>query len=150
MDCPEILLVGLSNPHNSILLPDFLYIVWTKSYPHMNKNVETCCLRRLKSEKKIQNLEAKNQVFCDLKAITSLRLNFFQESKVKKKLQCKKAKSAEIQNKMSTWEIQNACQEFRWAHSLFCLRGHMNSHMNKISMVTTTKTNFICCSSKKS
>ena len=28
----------------------------------------------------IENLEAKNQLFCDSKAITSLRLNIFQQS----------------------------------------------------------------------
>ena len=39
-------------------------------------------LRWLKSEKKIQNLEAKKSALLRLKALTSLRLNLFQQSEV--------------------------------------------------------------------
>ena len=39
-------------------------------------------LRRPKSEKKSKILKPKNKLFCDLKAITSLRLNLFQQSNV--------------------------------------------------------------------
>ena len=38
MDRPEILSVGFSNPKNLILLQKFLYMVWIKSYPHVNTN----------------------------------------------------------------------------------------------------------------
>ena len=42
--CSEILGVEFSNPKNSILLPNFLYMVWIKSYLHVNTNVEISCL----------------------------------------------------------------------------------------------------------
>ena len=39
-------------------------------------------LRRLRSEKKSQIWKPNNQLFCDQKAITSLRLNLFQQTKI--------------------------------------------------------------------
>ena len=44
VDCSEILCVGLSDPRNSILLPDFRYVVWIKCYLHVNTNAEISCL----------------------------------------------------------------------------------------------------------
>ena len=40
----EILCVEFSIPKNSILLPNFLYMIWIKSYLHVNTNVEISCL----------------------------------------------------------------------------------------------------------
>ena len=46
MDCPEILSIRHSKAKNSILLSDFCCMVWIKSYPHVNTNVEIYCLNR--------------------------------------------------------------------------------------------------------
>ena len=46
MVLPEISSEVFSNAKNSILLPNFLYKVWVKSYPHVNTNVEISCLNR--------------------------------------------------------------------------------------------------------
>ena len=43
-DCSEILYVGLSNPKNLILPQDFCYMVWIKSYLHVNTDVKISCL----------------------------------------------------------------------------------------------------------
>ena len=38
--CSEILCLGFSNPKNSILLPNFSYMLWIKSYLYVNTSVE--------------------------------------------------------------------------------------------------------------
>ena len=43
VDCSEILCVGFSNPKNSIL-SGVWYMIWIKSYLHVNVNVEISCL----------------------------------------------------------------------------------------------------------
>ena len=44
VDCSEILCVGFSNSKNPILLSNFLYMVWIKSYFYVETNVEMSCL----------------------------------------------------------------------------------------------------------
>ena len=46
-DRPEIVLHGFQTQIIQFcLLPDFLYLVWIESYPHMNTNVEISCSNR--------------------------------------------------------------------------------------------------------
>ena len=46
MDSFAILYAGFSHSKNSILLPDWGYMVWIKSYLHVNTNFEISCLSR--------------------------------------------------------------------------------------------------------
>ena len=44
LDCPEIVYIRFSRPNNSILLPDFLVMVWIKSYLQSYTNVRIFCV----------------------------------------------------------------------------------------------------------